>query len=144
VPKCTPALLGLFCAVFAGAEPALAAPTETVLFSFETQAEGLAPSGSLAPDGARNFYTATDAGRSESCAGVGDTLGCSAIVKLSPPKAAGASWTETVLYRFKDGKDGGNPNQLVAYKGNLFTTTTGGDTSVGTFARLAGSGFGEK
>ena len=137
-------LLGLFCALFAGAGPALAAPAETVLYTFNTQVDGLAPIGSLVPDGAGGFYIATDAGGSASCAGLNATLGCGAIVKLSPPKAAGAGWTETVLHSFS-GTDGTGPLDLVADSvGNLYTPTQSGSrgqcyngSGCGTFVELS-------
>ena len=118
---------------------------ENVIYRFKGGFDGAFPSAPLIEDAKGRLYTTTIAGGGGGCFGLHrPTSGCGTIVRLSPPAAGRSAWTETVLYRFKDGKDGGNPNQLIADKGNLYTTTAGGDTSLGTFARLAGSGFEEK
>ncbi len=80
---------------FAAAQSALA-ETYTVLYTFTgTDGDGLAPSGDLIRDDAGNLYGSTIAGGTS-------TLGT--IFKVDP------SGTETVLYTFVGGTQGGNPN----------------------------------
>ena len=65
---------------------------------------------------------------------------CGTIFELSPPKTKGGKWTEKVLYSFKSGTDGANPNGGLLFdsKGVIYGTTSSGgdhvcktDTSVG-------------
>jgi hypothetical protein len=70
------------------------AAEEILLFSFDNATSGgIGPNG-LTPDAKGNLY--------------GTTLDGLAF-ELSPPKPAGGPWTETVLYQFTDGSDGGHP-----------------------------------
>jgi len=39
--------------------------------------------------------------------------GCGNVVKLTPPAAKGAAWTEETLYKFTGGSDGGNPSSTL-------------------------------
>ena len=53
---------------------------------------------------------------------------CGTIFELDPPAAAGGDWTETILYNFQGGLDGGFPNALTYRNGKLYGTVTfGGD-----------------
>jgi uncharacterized repeat protein (TIGR03803 family) len=58
----------------------------------------------------------------------GGTGGKGVVFKLSPPAIAGGKWTETVLYKFLGGADGGAPYSAVLSdgKGDVFGTTTKG------------------
>jgi uncharacterized repeat protein (TIGR03803 family) len=50
------------------------------------------------------------------------------VFKLSPPAAGETQWTETVLYSFKVGNDGFNPegDPIMDANGVLYGTTNGG------------------
>ena len=50
---------------------------------------------------------------------------CGAVFQLSPPKQTGGKWTEKVLYGFRGGKDGANPNGGLVFdsKGAIYGTT---------------------
>jgi uncharacterized repeat protein (TIGR03803 family) len=110
--------------------------TEIVLYSFPTAKQGYLPNGDLVFDSAGNLYGATQFG-----GGHGTTCNslyqyCGAVFELSPPKTKGGKWTEKVLYSFKGGKDGANPNGGLVFdsKGALFGTTPygGGSTNCKT------------
>jgi uncharacterized repeat protein (TIGR03803 family) len=94
--------------------------TETVLYSFCSKpscSDGEGPSGSLIADSAGNLYgtTATGGGGGGGCY---PAAGCGVIFKLAP------DGTETVLYYFRGGSDGANPQGgLIADSaGNLYGT----------------------
>ncbi len=64
--------------------------------------------------------------------------GCGTVFRLSPPPAACKSatcpWTETLLYRFTGGSDGGYPglgDLTFDHAGNLYGTTYNGGTDTG-------------
>ena len=80
------------------------------------------------PDG--SLYGTTSAGGGGSCEG-----GCGTVFNLKPPPHATANvlggWTETVLYRFTGGDDGGMPvgaDLVFDRAGSLYGTTLGGGT----------------
>ncbi|MGA2131565.1 MAG: choice-of-anchor tandem repeat GloVer-containing protein [Bryobacteraceae bacterium] len=54
--------------------------------------------------------------------------GYGTIFSLAPPSSEGGSWTETVLYFFTNGSDGGYPTGIVVGPGGVFygSTHTGG------------------
>lgn len=93
-----------------------ASGTEIVLYSFGGGADGLYPYSGLVRDKAGNLYGTTVWGGQSSCY---FDLGCGVVFKLAP------DGTETVLYRFSGGADGGNPVGGLALdsKGNLYGTT---------------------
>jgi uncharacterized repeat protein (TIGR03803 family) len=93
-----------------------ASGTEMVLYSFGGGADGSYPYAGLVRDGAGNLYGTTFQGGQGSCY---FDLGCGVVFKVAP------EGTETVLYRFTGGADGGNPNGGLALdsKGNLYGTT---------------------
>ncbi len=84
------------------------------------------------PDGA--VYGTTYEGGQGGCF---DGGGCGTVFKLQPPATACRSamcpWTETVIYRFTGGADGGNPYSEVVFDsaGNLYGTTTAGGLNSG-------------
>jgi len=90
--------------------------TETVLhkFTFDTKDGGF-PSATLVLDHAGNLYGTTSRG------GVG---GSGTVFELSPNTSG--QWTETVLYAFAGGSDGGSPVSELIFDafGNLYGTTT--------------------
>ena len=95
------------------------AGTETVLHSFTGGNDGGFPEAGLIKDKAGNFY-GTTAG--------GGTDGAGTVFAITP------AGTETVLYSFTGGKDGGGPEaSLIMDKaGNLYGTTAGGGSGYGT------------
>ncbi len=112
--------------------------TEVILHDFTgSNGDGSWPSaGRLVFDKAGNLYGTTQYGGSAA-------FGYGTIFELSPPAESGGSWTETVLYSFTDGNDGGVPaNGLVRdAAGNLYGTTNDGGTygqkGVGTIFELS-------
>jgi hypothetical protein len=98
--------------------------TETIIYNFQGGLDGYVPSGNLIFDGKGNLYGATQFG------GGGGSCNpyfqyCGTIFELSPPKQKGGAWTEKVLYSFKNGKDGGQPNGGLTFDkhGALYGTT---------------------
>src|ERR1700730_673338 len=80
---------------------ALAAPVETVLHSFTGVAgEGAHPQAALIADESGALYGTTVTG--------GTNLQ-GTVFKLTPPGQGQTVWTETVLYSFKGGNDGADP-----------------------------------
>lgn len=95
--------------------------TETVLHSFQGGSDGSAPSSGPISDTAGSLYGTTVGGGGSGCGG----SGCGTVFKISSGN------TETVLYAFKGGTDGEDPEAgLVMDKsGNLYGTTYfGGST----------------
>jgi hypothetical protein len=103
---------------------ALAAPVETLLYSFQGGSDGGAPYAGLIADKEGALYGTTTGG------GTGDGgFGFGTVFKLTPPAKGQTVWTETVLYSFQGGSDGDGPfGDLIAdNSGALYgTTQTGG------------------
>jgi uncharacterized repeat protein (TIGR03803 family) len=101
--------------------------TETVLYAFTGGTDGGNPYGDVVRDSAGNLYGATTYGGA-SDAGV--------VFKVTP------SGTETVLYAFTGGADGGFPNGVILDPvGNLYgTATNGGASGAGVVFKLSPSG----
>ena len=61
------------------------------------------------------------------------------VFALAPPKIAGGSWTESLVYSFNGGSDGANPHgSLINVGGTLYGTThNGGANHSGTVFALA-------
>lgn len=131
--------ISALCALLMLAAPghAMAGPGETVLYSFKGPTDGAYPQGNLAADGSGNLYGVTQYGGSAGgiCAGGG----CGTIFKLAP------DGTESILYSFHGGNDGGLPPAGLSAdaSGNLYGTTsrfggTGcGGIGCGTVFKLA-------
>jgi uncharacterized repeat protein (TIGR01451 family) len=130
--------------------------TSTTLFRFGPWggpggghfAGGYLPLGTLIRDAQGNLYGVTQHGGSDSpfdCPGALVSslyeYGCGVVFKLSPPSSPGM-WTETVLYTFTGGADGGIPEGgLIAdAQGNFYGTTQYGGNP--TTPECAGSAFG--
>jgi uncharacterized repeat protein (TIGR03803 family) len=114
--------------------------TETVLYRFQGGSDGGVPTyGDLTFDPAGSLYGTTLGGGLQSCNGAT----CGVVFKLTH---SGASWTESVLYSFTGGNDGGNPYSGVIFDnaGDLYGTCYlgGGAGSLGTVYELASSGSG--
>jgi uncharacterized repeat protein (TIGR03803 family) len=91
----------------------------------------------IGPDGAL-YGTTTTGGHNQGT-----------VFKLTPPAricaASRCPWTETILYRFTGGSDGGNPYSPVVFdgSGNLYGTTQGGGSAnLGAVFELTPSGPG--
>jgi uncharacterized repeat protein (TIGR03803 family) len=101
---------------------------ESVLYSFNNQADGGFPSASLIADSAGNLYGTAVLGGDLNCQPGGSGLppGCGTVFKLSP------SGQQAVLYTFHDGADGAWPSAALVMDsaGNLYgTATLGGNLS---------------
>jgi uncharacterized repeat protein (TIGR03803 family) len=101
---------------------------ETVLYTFTGGADGNEPWGNLTFDSSGNLYGSTSIGGNLSCG----SYGCGVIFKLTP--GDGGPRTESVLYTFNGGTDGGFPYSAgltFDSSGNLYGVTKfGGDLSV--------------
>lgn len=101
----------------------------TVLYTFTGGTDGSEPWGNLILDAAGNLYGTTTIGGNDNCA-ADPTYGCGVVFMLAP--GAGGPWTESVLYTFSGGSDGGDPYGALTFdpQGNLYGTTQfGGDNS---------------
>lgn len=118
-----------------------AAPKETILYSFRGGDDGMLPVGGLVADTRGNLYGTTGAGGGYgNCSAFGET--CGVVFEVSP---SGSGWTETVLYTFTGGADGGEPLAGLAIddKGDLYgTTAIGGAYGYGTIFVLSPNGRG--
>ncbi|HTT04784.1 MAG TPA: choice-of-anchor tandem repeat GloVer-containing protein [Steroidobacteraceae bacterium] len=102
--------------------------TETVLYAFTGGTDGGYPEAGLFQDSDGNFYGTTYQG---GASGVGT------VFNVAP------SGTETVLYAFKGGSDGANPEDGVirGSDGNIYgTTLKGGTSNIGTVFAITPGG----
>jgi uncharacterized repeat protein (TIGR03803 family) len=116
---------------------AWAAPKESLLYNFNGGSnDGSAPIGGVVADQAGNLYGTTGTGGSYTdCSPFGQT--CGVVFELAPN---GGTWTESVLYTFTGGADGGEPLAGLAIdsQGNLYgTTAIGGSFGNGTVFMLS-------
>jgi hypothetical protein len=102
--------------------------TEKVLYSFQGGKDGYLPVGDLTFDKSGNLYGATEYGGGYGSCNSPYYQYCGTIFKLSPPKTKGGKWKETVLYSFKSGTDGANPNGGLVFdaKDAIYGTTYAG------------------
>jgi uncharacterized repeat protein (TIGR03803 family) len=108
--------------------------TESVLHSFLGGSDGEGPQAGLISDGNGNLYGTTD---------LGGSAYAGTVFKLTPTGNGG--YTETVLYDFSDGADGGDlPGGLVMDANGILygTTSGGGNLNGGTAFKLAANGDG--
>jgi uncharacterized repeat protein (TIGR03803 family) len=104
--------------------------TESTVYPFEGGADGIDPIGLI--DVKSTLYGVTYFGGSTSgCPSGSSFSGCGTIFKIDL-----SSGKESVLYRFKGGKDGAFPSNVVNIGGDLYGTTDEGGGSA-----CAGSGF---
>ena len=97
-----------------------------VLHHFQGSSDGSSPWSSMVLDGEGNLY-GTTLGFGGNITTAGGT-----VFELSPPAVGTGPWTETLLYTFSGGADGGQPLSDLVFdsKGNLYDTTFyGGDLS---------------
>ena len=106
--------------------------TEKILYSFQGGNDGDFPAGNLTFDKAGNLYGATQYGGGFGSCNAPYFQNCGVVFRLSPPVKKGGKWKEKVLYSFKSGTDGANPNGglVLDSKGAIYGTTfSGGNQS---------------
>lgn len=97
--------------------------TENVLYSFTGGSDG---KGKGNPSGySSNGGPIFDPGGNLYATAGGGAKGYGVAFELTPPSGGTGSWSETVLYTFTDGNDGGYPNAglVLDSNGNFFGTT---------------------
>jgi uncharacterized repeat protein (TIGR03803 family) len=123
-PNRRPAILAGILMLAGGAFAA--SPSETVLYSFQGGNDGATPANGVIADKAGNLYGTTQYGGAGACS-IPSATGCGTVFRLTPPGGLGASWTETVLYRFQGDIDGASPGGLLlGGAGNLYGITESG------------------
>lgn len=101
----------------------------TPLYNFAEGNDGEGPYSTLVLGPNGSIYGTTYQGAEGGC---GSGHGCGTVFNLTPPlsvcKAAFCLWTETVLYRFTGGSDGGNPAGPLVFdqSGNIYGTARAG------------------
>jgi uncharacterized repeat protein (TIGR03803 family) len=103
--------------------------TFSTLYTFTGGADGGYPYDSLILDSSGALYGTTTGGGDLSCT---PGLACGTVFKLTPPVGGIGPWTESVLYAFTGGIDGGQPESSLIFdsEGSLYgTTVAGGDLS---------------
>jgi uncharacterized repeat protein (TIGR03803 family) len=119
---CVAAVLAAGGTAFGAANPVTfgePARQESVLYAFTGRGDGAGPSGPLIADGAGNLYGTTPSG---------GRYGYGVVFRVAPPPSPGKQWTETVLYSFRGGLDGGGPASglVMDAHGALYGTTPSG------------------
>ena len=126
--KILPRLIAMLAPVVVFAAAAWGQTDET-LYSFTGGSDGGNPLSSLVMDAAGNLYGTTL---------VGGDHGAGVVFALTPTVSGG--WTESVVYSFTGGADGGNPvyvDLIFDAAGNLYgTTASGGTSNLGTVFEL--------
>ncbi|MFZ5547779.1 MAG: choice-of-anchor tandem repeat GloVer-containing protein [Pseudomonadota bacterium] len=111
-------------------QPALAADARLkTIYSFQAGTDGSFPRGGVITDGRGNFYGTTSSG------GTGRS---GVVYQLT--KADDGRWSQSTLYAFTGGADGGNAQAglLMDGQGNLYGTTySGGSTGNGVVFKLS-------
>ncbi|MGA3210889.1 MAG: Ig-like domain repeat protein [Terriglobales bacterium] len=100
--------------------------TDNVLYTFAGQPDGLSSFANLIVDSLGNLYGTTY---------LGGTSDNGTVFELSPPSGGTGPWTETVLYSFTGGSDGGYPVAGLIFdsQGNLYGTTEEGGNGSSNF-----------
>jgi hypothetical protein len=120
-----------FGVVYSLAKPRGGAWTEKALYTFTGDADGAGPTGRLIMDASGALYGVTAGGAA---------YASGTVFMLTPPAQGKSAWTETTLYTFTHGDDGGVPmGGLIAdAAGNLYGTTTRyGQSGYGTVFKLS-------
>ncbi len=123
-------------AVFQLTKTASGGYTFHILHQFTGGSDGGSPFAGLTLDSGGNLYGTTAFGGSCPSA-----FGCGVVYELSP--TASGPWTETVLYSFQNGIDGGIPESQMVFDsdGNLYGTTLGGGSGSCGFGTPCGVVF---
>ena len=85
---------------------ALHHPIETILYAFQGGNDGAGPGGALVMDASGAIYGTTGLGGDGTCYN-----GCGTVFKLTP---SGSAYTESILYSFQGGSDGGETHHPAA------------------------------
>ena len=98
--------------------------TEKILYTFTEGSDGGHPLSNLVFHDNGILYGTTQNGGMVQ----GGFSGYGVVFKLTPPKKQGGSWTESVVYTFTGGADGGIPSGGIIFdkNGNLYGTTAAG------------------
>jgi uncharacterized repeat protein (TIGR03803 family) len=102
--------------------------SETVLHSFGAvdaiHRDGRFPVAGVVFDQAGNMYGTTMGGGADSCS----AGSCGTVFRMARMTPSDGSWTESVLYRFTGGNDGGSPQAgpTLDQSGNIYGTCFGG------------------
>ncbi len=109
--------------------------TESILYNFTNGSDGGWPYSGVVLDQAGNLYGTTFYGGLYDCG----STGCGTVYKVAP---SNGGWTESVLYSFTGGSDGGTPFAGVVFDeaGNLYGTTIQSDNTCGNVFQLTPSG----
>jgi uncharacterized repeat protein (TIGR03803 family) len=68
---------------------------------------------------------------------LGGTYGQGTVFKLAPPATQGGTWTESILYNFSGGSDGGTPESpLTMRNGSLYGAANAGGSGLGVIFQL--------
>ena len=114
---------------------------EKVLHEFSGSPDGLYPAGTLVSDGNGNLYGTTSAGGLTNCPSEGGLPGCGTVFELKP---SASTYSYSVIYRFKGGKDDGAQPAgalLLGSNGVLYALTdVGGARNKGAAFELAPKG----
>ncbi len=94
----------------------------STIYAFKNSADGEGPGPYLNLDASGALYGSVGAGPN----------GYGAVFKLAPPSDGTGPWTESLLYSFTGGQDGGVPNSGFAFdsQGDLYGTTAEGGNSL--------------
>ena len=106
--------------------------THQVLYEFQGGSDGMWPTGSFLIDKEHNLYGTTIAGGFDGALCFED---CGTVFELSPPAAAGDSWTKTMLFEFQGFPTDGNfpnPGLIMDKAGNLYGSTYYGNAAGGS------------
>ncbi len=103
---------------------------KVTIYSFQGGTDGDLGIGNLTFDQAGNLYGATEYGGGFGSCNAPFYQNCGTVFELSPPGTQGSAWTEKVLYSFKGGTDGANPNGGLVFDkdGAIYGTTYFGGT----------------
>jgi uncharacterized repeat protein (TIGR03803 family) len=114
--------------------------SETVLYNFQGDKDGQFPIGDLVFDKSGNLYGATYFGGGYGSCDSPYYQHCGTIFELVAPKKKGSKWKEKLLYSFRSGRDGANPNGGLVFdsKGALYGTTYFGGNEVPACKNNAG------
>ncbi|HXW13566.1 MAG TPA: choice-of-anchor tandem repeat GloVer-containing protein [Terriglobia bacterium] len=100
--------------------------TETVIHAFQSsnKYDGSSPDAPVIADSKGALYGTT---------ATGGKHGWGTVFKLTPPTVSGGAWTESILYSFTGGNDGGQPGPgpLLLKGGSLYGTTSDGGANQG-------------
>lgn len=103
--------------------------TKNILYSFGNAPDGTAPLGGVVRDKLGNLYGTTS---------TGGAYGYGAVYEL---KVSGGHWTESILYNFTGGSDGGTPyaGVIIDNAGNLYGGTVSGGGGGGAIFEMSPS-----